>query len=351
MLAGTHRRRQRAGLPVTVHARGDEHVACRKGPERAGVGAGRVHVPGTVFEAGALRASWTGDAPPGRGDAGITFAFAGHDEVPRGDSPAVRKLRAVRFGRPLAEGEPVPPDAYVVGEQPWWELSRWEESLRGAPGLRAQLRRAARHGVRVEHHAGHAVRGGLQLRRELAPLVHGWLATRGLPPLGFAAEVAPFERLEERRVFVARVEGRAVAAAFTCPAEGQPAWMLDVLARSPGAPNGTSESLVDAVFRAGLAAGVSRATLGLCPLTGPVPPVYALVAKLSAPLYDFEGLRAFRARLRPHAWERVLLEHPGQSRTVGTLRALRAFAGGSLVRFGLRALVHAKGGARVRTAP
>jgi phosphatidylglycerol lysyltransferase len=116
---------------------------------------------------------------------------------------------------------------------------------------------------------------------------------------------------------------------------------LDVLARAPGAPNGTSEALVDAAFRALGRDGVHRATLGLCPLSGPVPPEYALVARLSAPLYDFEGLYAFRARLRPHAWERVLLEHPGQSRTQGTVRALRAFAGGSLLRYGLRALVHA----------
>lgn len=271
-----------------------------------------------------------------------------------GENPAsatTPRLHAVRFGRPLAEGAPVPPEAYVVGEQPWWDLSRWEETLQSAPGLRAQLRRAARHGVRVEQHAGHTLSGTSPLRRELDALVRSWLETRGLPPLGFAAEVAPFQRLEARRVFVARVEGRAVAAAFTCPVEGQPAWMLDVLARAPNAPNGTSELLVDAAFRAGLASGVARATLGLCPLSGPVPPEYALVAKLSAPLYDFEGLRAFRARLRPHAWERVLLEHPGQSRTVGTLRALRAFSGGSLVRFGLRTLVHASGLARVRTAP
>jgi lysylphosphatidylglycerol synthetase-like protein (DUF2156 family) len=178
------------------------------------------------------------------------------------------------------------------------------------------------------------------LRRDLETLVRHWLSARGLPPLGFVAEVAPFDGLAQRHVAVARVEGRVVAAAFTRRLEGQDAWMLDVLARSDAAPNGTAELLVDALFRAGAALGVARATLGLCPLSGPVPPEYALVAKLSAPLYDFEGLRAFRARLRPHAWERVLLEHPGQPRTLGTVRALRAFAGGSLVRYGLRALVH-----------
>jgi phosphatidylglycerol lysyltransferase len=249
-------------------------------------------------------------------------------------------LRWIRFGRALEPGAPVPPGAYVVGEQPWWELPRWDETVRAAPGLRAQLRRAARDGIRVQSHAWDAFTGETPLRRELSSLVQRWLSSRGLPALGFAAEVAPFAGPVGRRAFVARVDGRAVAVAFAAPLEEGSAWMLDVLARAPGAPNGTSELLVDAVFRAALADGISRATLGLCPLSGPVPPEYALVAKLAAPLYDFEGLRAFRARLRPHAWERVLLEHPGQSRTGGTLRALRAFAGGSLLRFVFRALLH-----------
>lgn len=263
-----------------------------------------------------------------------------------GTGPAWREAapaggRWVRFGRALEAGAPVPPGAYVVGEQPWWELPRWDETVRAAPGLRAQLRRAARHGVRVQSHAWEEFTGKTPLRRELSSLVLRWLSSRGLPALGFAAEVAPFDGPESRRAFVARVDGRAVAVAFAAPLGEGSAWLLDVLARAQGAPNGTSELLVDAVFRAAFAEGGSRATLGLCPLSGPVPPEYALVGKLAAPLYDFEGLRAFRARLRPHAWERVLLEHPGQSRTGGTVRALRAFAGGSLLRFGLRALVRA----------
>jgi phosphatidylglycerol lysyltransferase len=57
-------------------------------------------------------------------------------------------------------------------------------------------------------------------------------------------------------------------------------------------------------------------------------------------LYDFEGLRAFKAKLRPARWDRMFLSFP---REVGPVRAvidvLAAFARGGLFRFGLRTLM------------
>jgi phosphatidylglycerol lysyltransferase len=241
--------------------------------------------------------------------------------------------RAIRFGRELAEHEPVPAAAYVVGEQPWWELSRWDETLARAPGLRAQLRRATRHGVRVREAAGADLMAGSALRTQLEALVAQWLQTRRMAPLHFAAEVAPFAHLEHRRVFVAEWNGVPCAALFALPVESGAAWVADHVVRGARVPNGTTELLVDAAFRAALAGGARRATLGLCALSGRVPVALRWARRLFRPLYDFEGLYAFRARLHPHAWRRVLVEHPGQHAATGTLRALRAFAGGSLGAF------------------
>jgi hypothetical protein len=62
---------------------------------------------------------------------------------------------------------------------------------------------------------------------------------------------------------------------------------------------------------------------------------------LGTPLYDFEGLRAFKARLRPHAWDRIHLAWPGHhAPPLPLYDALTAFARGSLTRFGLATLLH-----------
>jgi lysylphosphatidylglycerol synthetase-like protein (DUF2156 family) len=154
-----------------------------------------------------------------------------------------------------------------------------------------------------------------------------------MAPLHFAAEVTPFSHLERRRVFVAEVAGVPCAALFALRDSGGTEWSVDHLVRGPRVPNGTTELLVDAAFRAAHASGARRATLGLCALSGRVPWPLRWARGAFRPLYDFEGLFAFRSRLHPHAWQRVLLEHPGQHPLVGTLRALRAFAGGNLTAF------------------
>ncbi|MBM4378781.1 MAG: DUF2156 domain-containing protein [Deltaproteobacteria bacterium] len=245
-----------------------------------------------------------------------------------GEAPHV-----IRFGRVLGEDEPVPAEAYVVGEQPWWELTRWDETLARTPSLRAQLRRAARHGVAVREVSASELSQGTVLRGQLEALVDGWLRSRRMAPLQFAAEVAPFAHLERRRVFVAEMDGVPCAALFGLPDGSSHVCLLDHLVRNRRVPNGTPELLVDAAFRAARAAGARRATLGLCALSGRVPGMLRWAGRVFRPLYDFEGLYAFRSRLHPHGWQRVLVEHPGQHALAGTVRALRAFAGGSLTSF------------------
>ena len=80
-----------------------------------------------------------------------------------------------------------------------------------------------------------------------------------------------------------------------------------------------------------------RSTLGLAPLAGAVPRPLRLARAVSTPLYDFRGLRAFKAQLSPARWEGVYVVSPG-SPWLALRDALRAFAGGSLLRFGVRTL-------------
>jgi phosphatidylglycerol lysyltransferase len=80
-------------------------------------------------------------------------------------------------------------------------------------------------------------------------------------------------------------------------------------------------------------------TLGLAPLAGRVPPPLRLARRAGRRLYDFEGLRAFKAKLRPVRWDPVYLSFPPGSGPVRSIvDVLAAFARGGLWRFGLRTL-------------
>ena len=205
--------------------------------------------------------------------------------------------------------------------------------MASSTSLRAQLRRAVNKGVLVRLCAPSEVADAQPLRQELQDLVGRWMRTRHLAPLSFVASVQPFFRLAERRVFVAEVGDTIVGALFAIPIPAREAWLFDHIVRTPQAPNGTAELLVDGAMRQLAHEGYRQATLGLCPLAGRVPRVLSFIRRTTRGLFDFHGLYAFKAKLRPHRWQRVLVEHPGQSALLGTIRALRAFAGGSLLRF------------------
>jgi phosphatidylglycerol lysyltransferase len=119
------------------------------------------------------------------------------------------------------------------------------------------------------------------------------------------------------------------------PIYGRQGWLIEDFLRDPGAPNGTAELLVDAAMRALADEGSRYVTLGLAPLSGPLSGWLRAARKLSAALYDFHGLRAFKAKLRPHGWEPIFVAHPaGTSSHVALVDALAAFARGSFLRFG-----------------
>ena len=153
--------------------------------------------------------------------------------------------------------------------------------------------------------------------------------------MGFLVDVQPFHFAAERRYFVAERDGALVGFLAAVPIYARGGWLLEDFLRDPRAPNGTSELLIDAAMRALGDEGSRYVTLGLAPLAGPVRGTLRAARTLSSALYDFEGLRAFKAKLQPHAWEPIFLAHPpGSSSHVALVDALAAFARGSFVRFG-----------------
>ncbi len=160
--------------------------------------------------------------------------------------------------------------------------------------------------------------------------------------MSFLVRVEPFAFPAHRRCFVAEQEGEIVGFAGLIPVPARAGWFLEDLVRDPRAPNGTSELLVDAAQRWASERGAPWFTLGLAPLAGDVHALLRLAARSTRAVYDFEGLRRFKAKLRPHAWSRLHLSHPPTQGALVTLGdALSAFARGRLAHFGARSLLRA----------
>ncbi|WP_164017641.1 DUF2156 domain-containing protein [Pyxidicoccus trucidator] len=246
--------------------------------------------------------------------------------------------------------ELVPMESLPVGEQPVWDPSHWEDVVRGSRSLREQLRRARSRGVAVREVPAAVLEDPAHpTRRALDGLKSRWLASRRMAPMGFLVQLRPYAFARERRAFAAEVDGTVVGFLAVSPVYAREGWFLQDLLRDPRAPNGTAEALVDAAMRAAAAEGRRYVTLGLAPLSGPVRPWLRLARACGRPLFDFEGLRAFKAKFRPDAWVPIHVAYPQQNGGLAAVYdALRAFARGSLVRFGVatvlrrpRLLVHA----------
>jgi phosphatidylglycerol lysyltransferase len=227
-----------------------------------------------------------------------------------------------------------------IGEQPVWEPGRWAGSLASSRSLREQLRRARAKGVRTRVVDPTEIRGESEpLHRKAVELIARWLSSRTMPPMGFLVTVEPFSFSDERVYFVAERNDRLVGFLAAVPVYARDGWLLEDLIRDPDAPNGVAESLVDEAMRALAARGALYVTLGLSPLFGQVTRWLRLLRRAGAGLYDFRGIHAFKAKLRPLHWEPIYLAY--ETRTpapLALLDSLSAFARGEMFRFGVQTL-------------
>jgi phosphatidylglycerol lysyltransferase len=158
--------------------------------------------------------------------------------------------------------------------------------------------------------------------------------------MGFLVDVQPFDMPEERRYFVAETPDATVGFLAAVPVYARRGWLLEDLLRDPNAPNGTAELLVDLAMRRLADEGAAYVTLGLAPLAGDVGGWLRAIRAWTRALYDFEGVRAFKAKLRPHGWDPLHMAWPeGETAATALHDALVAFARGSFTRFGLDTLL------------
>jgi phosphatidylglycerol lysyltransferase len=284
-------------------------------------------------------------------DTGGAWVAAGAPIAERERAPAAAQAfvaaaaaagrRVCFFGTEDRFAAAVPLAAMRIGEQPVWDPAAWDEVLRGARSLREQIRRARAKGVDVRPFDPHLLArpdGGP--RAAVERLVARWEAARPMPPMGFLVQMHLHTELEERRFFTATQGDQLVGFLSMVPVFARGGWFVEDLVRLPEAPNGTAEVLVDAAMRAAAAEGSGYLTLGLAPLAGAVGRWLRIARRTGGPLYDFRGVHAFKAKLRPQTWTPIFISYPRAQLGVATVYdALAAFARGGLLRFGLRTLL------------
>jgi phosphatidylglycerol lysyltransferase len=226
--------------------------------------------------------------------------------------------------------------AIVVGAQPVWNPQGWAKLIESGPSMRGQLARARNKGVTVELIPSAEGRDNPELDRVLDE----WLHARGLPPLHFLVEPRTLRGvIADRILLVARRAGSTIAFLVASPVVARNGYLIEQVARSPRAPNGTSELLIDAAMRRFAEEGRIYATLGLVALSSHAARASAInpwwlrlmmsFARAHATrFYNFRGLERFRTKMSPAHWETVYAISNERSFSLRTLYAMgEAFSG------------------------
>lgn len=220
----------------------------------------------------------------------------------------------------------------AIGAQPVWDPQSWHQTLSIRPSLRQQIHRAQNKHVAVCPVLPEMARNDLEIRSCLAQ----WLESRPLPPMHFLVEPETLDGvMQDRLVFVAQQEGRAVAFLVASPVPGRNGYLVEQVARRPDAPNGSVELLIDSAMRELAIRGCDYATLGLVALAenagseiGKNPLwLRALMAWARAHgrrFYNFAGLESFRAKMNPVRWDTIYAISNERRFSLSTLHAIAA---------------------------
>ena len=225
----------------------------------------------------------------------------------------------------------------AIGAQPVWNPQEWPRLAEARRAIRQQVARARNKGVTIEPlGASEAIGEDIELKA----ILEEWLRARGLPPLHFLVEPRTLDGvLTDRLILVARRKGAAVAFLVASPVAARNGFLIEQVARSPKAPNGSSELLIDAAMRRFAAEGRDYATLGLVALSTRVSSgsktnpwwlrVMMVMARAHANrFYNFRGLERFRMKLAPVRWETIFAIANEPRFSLRTLYAIgEAFAG------------------------
>ncbi len=243
-----------------------------------------------------------------------------------------------------------PRSVVSLGAQPVWTPADWNEQVLRRKSLRYQFNRARNKGVTVREWCTSEAENSEGLRRVLRE----WLDTRGHPPLHFLVEPETLDFLQDRRTFVAELDGLPVAFLNLCPVPKRNGWLTEQFPRMRNSPNGTIELLMHEAANVLARDGSEYLTMGLVPFSihGAINEnpawlrqVMEVTRVFGKPLYSFTGLNEFKSKFNPEEWEPVYAAVAGRNfRPTDLLTVAQAFTGehflGTIRRLALKTFVH-----------
>ncbi|MGB3543138.1 phosphatidylglycerol lysyltransferase domain-containing protein [Rubrivirga sp.] len=258
--------------------------------------------------------------------AGLPSSSRTNDVVAFERAAAVENARVLWFAVESPEFIDGSRPSIVIGAEPVWSSSRWDEIVSSKRSVRAQIARARNKGLEVEQWDSARVSASAELRT----ILEDWLSRRGLPPLSFMANPYVLQAPGPRTFHVAVLEGEPVGYLAMVPGDEA---LIEWIIQHRRAPNGTAAMLLDAAVRS--LPHDSTFTLGMVPLSSyaplsterPGPLVRALLSWVRAHatrFYNFEGLERFKAKFVPDYWRPLWLVTDGRPINVLTFHAVAA---------------------------
>jgi phosphatidylglycerol lysyltransferase len=170
---------------------------------------------------------------------------------------------------------------------------------------------------------------------ELRQVSEDWLAGRAAAEKGFSLGFFDEAYVARFPVAIVEREGHILAFANMWSGAGRGELSLDLMRHRSDAPSGIMESLVVHLMQWGQQHGYRHFVLGMAPLSGfEASPAASLWNRLGAfvyeygeAIYNFQGLRAFKAKFHPD-WEPHYLAYPGGLRLPRIMADVSALVAG-----------------------
>jgi lysylphosphatidylglycerol synthetase-like protein (DUF2156 family) len=210
-------------------------------------------------------------------------------------------------------------DAEPIGASPYFDLQTWAPRGDRGKKVRAAVNQSRRSGVSVEEVCGKEIS-----KTEVTELCAAWLKTRRSVEFGWVFTLDPLRFSERKRFFLARTPcGEMIGLLAASPIPARNGWYLEDVLRHPHAPNGTSDLLIVEGMSSLARTGSHTATLGTVlaaylELGDNLRRGNHLVARKMfrtfgthmESVYNFSGLRRFKAKFAPSWWEPEFVMFP-----------------------------------------
>jgi phosphatidylglycerol lysyltransferase len=219
-----------------------------------------------------------------------------------------------------------------LGEEAVVDLAQFSlDGSRGKP-----MRHALKH---VEHHGASCrivpAADVPAIMDELRAVSNDWLEHKAGGEKGFSLGFFRPDYVERFPVAVVEQGGRVIAFASVWPGPHAVELSVDLMRYDHQAPNGVMEGLMVFLMQWGKQQGYRSFSLGMAPLSGfersPVAPLWnrlgAFLYAHGETFYNFQGLRAYKAKFHP-SWESRYLAYPGGLTLPRTLADVAALIAG-----------------------